>query len=231
MTLDIIIPAYNEINNLQTLLPFLLANTNPDKAKIYVVDAERSSDQTQTICEQYGVHYIKSTHTQRSLQMNDGADASQCDYLFFLHADVIPPSNFFDLIEEAINKDYEAGCFAYKFNSNKLMLKMNSYFTRFKGIYTGGGDQGLFISRDRFTSISGYCKKHKIMEDFELYSRLKKNKIPYKIIREEATVSSRKYKNNSWLKVNLINLIALTCYKLNPDPDRIYAFYQRWIST
>lgn len=230
MNLDIIIPTYNEYKNLEILLPYLTDNIPLNKVKIHVVDASRSTKNILPICKKYKVNYIKSAATQRSIQMNEGADNSAMDYIFFLHADVLPPRKFYYLIKSSVLEGFDSGCFAYRFNSDKILLKVNSFFTRYKGVFTGGGDQGLFISRDRFLQLGGFCCKHKIMEDFEFYKRIKENKIPFEIIKEESIVSSRKYKSNSWIKVNLINLITLMSYKINPNPEMINKFYRRWLS-
>ena len=150
MTLDIIIPAYNEYHNLKHLLPYLLENTDPLLTNIFVIDAKASTDNSADLCKSLPVNYIKSSSTQRSMQLNEGASFNAGDVLFFLHADVIPPTNFYSLIKSHIALGFEAGCFSYKFNSQRLILKLNSFFTRFKGVFTGGGDQGLYISRKRF---------------------------------------------------------------------------------
>lgn len=230
MSIDIIIPTYNEYQNLKILLPYLKKHTVSTQSKIIVVDACASSDDTATLCNDLDVKYIKSKHTRRSCQMNDGAAASDHDCLYFLHADTKPPAQFLDQIIQANMNGYSSGCFAYKFDSERIMLKINSFFTQFKGIFTGGGDQSLFIARSTFMKLGGFCPKHNIMEDFEFYARLKRHKIPYKIIPERAIVSARKYNNNSWFKVNLINLIALISYKINPDPRRLSLLYKRWIN-
>ena len=61
--------------------------------------------------------------------MNFGADVSKGDVLYFVNAASRPPKDFFKHIMNAIADGYDTGCFRFKFNSSKLMLKLNSYFT------------------------------------------------------------------------------------------------------
>jgi len=230
LKLDIIIPCYNEEQNLLSLLPYLNRTPSLGHIQIFVIDASQSDDNTQSICEQNGVSYLRSDQSQRSIQMNYGAQQSSSEVLLFLHADVTPPKDYYELIKEAIEDNNSCGCFAYKFDSNKILLKLNSYFTKYKGFFTGGGDQGLFITRDAFNALEGFCAKHVIMEDFDLYKRVKTKGFRFKIIKSKAIVSARKYVKNSWLRVNLINLIAVLRYKINPDPQSIKIFYHKWLN-
>lgn len=230
MKLDIVIPTLNEEANLKSLLPFLKSQSTIHNINIIVVDASESTDSSKLVCEQNEIKYIKIDQSRRSIQMNIGAFNLSGEIIMFLHADVKPPYNFYKLIETAVYEDYQAGCFAYRFDRDTFLLKMNGYFTKFKGLYTGGGDQIHFISRVEFVKLSGYDENHPIMEDFDFYLRVKQSKLNYIIINTPAVVSARKYENNSWLKVNLINLIALINYKVNRDPQRVKSFYNRWLS-
>lgn len=231
MKLDIIIPCYNEEQNISSLLPYLKDSSSKKFINITIVDASESSDNSRIICEQYGVSYLQSDETQRSKQMNYGADNTDGDVILFLHADVRPPKGYYKFIAEAIEDNNQCGSFAYKFDSDKLLLKVNAFFTRFKGFFTGGGDQGLYITREAFNDLDGYCVKHIIMEDFDLYNRIKEKGYQFKIINAKAVVSARKYAENSWLRVNLVNLIAIIKYKVNQDPKLIKSFYRNWLNT
>mgnify|MGYP001580311692 CR=1 FL=1 len=77
--------------------------------------------------------------------MNFGEDVLKGDVLYFVHAESRPPKDFFKHIMKAIADGYDMGCFRFKFNSSKLMLKLNSYFTRFDREMCRGGNQTLFI--------------------------------------------------------------------------------------
>lgn len=229
MLLHIVIPTLNEAPNLKVLLPYLRKHSPEEKTIITVVDAKASTDQSQMICDQYGVNYLSAPNTSRATQMNLGATSKSADAYLFLHADVRPPSQFYDKIQQSLATNHEFGLFAYRFDKSKWYLRINGYFTRFDGIFCGGGDQCHFMTRNTFLAMKGYNEQQAIMEDFELFERIKKNDIPYEVVRSKAVVSSRKYNTNHFLRVNIINLLAVILFKLKYPPEQIKSFYHRWL--
>ena len=229
MTLDIIIPTLNEGENLKVLLPFLTQNLN-SKTRVIVVDGSKSMDNAMELCREYDVTYIESDICQRSVQMNLGVNDSKADVILFVHADVKPPSDFYRLIKSEINRGRAAGMFAYRFDSRSLLLQINAYFTRFDGLFTGGGDQCLFVERKVFNDLGKFDNDYVIMEDFDFWRRIKNSNISYTIIKERATVSARKYDNNSYLRVNLLNLISFLRFRLNVPALEIRDSYQKWLN-
>lgn len=229
MHIDIIIPTLNEAKRLPKVLDFLFSQKENEKLTIIVADADQSSDNTKALCLDHDVFYFKSKATCRSIQINEGAAKGSGDVLFFLHADVIPPDNFYDSIKKALDKGKEAGLFSYKFDSPNVMLNLNAYFTKYDSWFAGGGDQCLFITRARFDQLNGFNSKCVIMEDFDFFDRLKANKISYQIIDKPALVSARKYDHRSYLKVNLANLITFIKFRLGTDNQMLKHSYQRWL--
>lgn len=102
------------------------------------------------------------------------AKEAKGDVFYFVHADVRILASFFEDIESSISYGFQAGCYAYGFDSTKIMLRINSWFTRFKGLFSGGGDQTLFIRKDVFWDLGGFDYKYCLMEDFEMDRRIKK---------------------------------------------------------
>ena len=159
--------------------------------------------------------------------MNFGAKTATGDILVFLHADVKPPATFVDDIRNSILNGYEFGFFAYQFAPSFFMLDINAVFTNRKGLFAGGGDQIHYMTRSLFNCMGGYDEKYTIMEDFDFMRRFKKLRKPFDIIQQKATVSSRKYINNSWLRVNFANLIAFILFSFNTKPDLIKKWYYK----
>jgi len=147
--------------------------------------------------------------------------------LLFLHADVKPPQGFENHIKGALANGFKTGFFSYMFDQSSFFLKINEYFTKYDGLFAGGGDQCHFFTRGLFTKMQGYKESQEIMEDFEMIDRLKKEGVQYTIIQNPATVSARKYKNNSYLWVNLINLITYIKFRTNVPASEIKDFYKR----
>lgn len=221
--ISIIIPVYNEAQNLHRLIPFLGGLAKNVITEIIVVDGG-STDQSSAVASQHGAVVITSPIRSRAAQLNAGARLAKGSILYFVHADSLPVESLAEDILEAINSGYRTGCFAYEFESSRPMLKINSWFTRFNGIFAGGGDQTLFIEQSFFNELGGYNEKFTIMEDFEIVRRIKKV-TQFKLIRKSIKVSDRKYQTNSWLTVQWANLIAIAAFRLGVEPERIKTLY------
>lgn len=227
MTLDIIIPTFNEYENLRILIPYLQNLIDKSRTRIIVVDAPCSDDDSASLLKEFNTEYHKTTKTCRASQLNQGAELGQGEVLLFLHADVRPPKDFVEQIKEGLRK-YHYGIFCYKFSPSSALLGINARATKKKSFLSGGGDQSLFITRPRFIESEGYNEEQVIMEDFELFDRLQKGG-DYALIQSPATVSSRKYLENSWLRVNIVNLMAFSLYRIGVSASKIQRFCQRWL--
>jgi len=197
-----------------------------DKAEIIIVDAPSSSDQTKMLCDYHDVQYLRSSSTGRSVQMNEGANIARGDVLIFMHADVRPPSRLCQYITDTLAQDVDAGYFSYRFDRSSWLLRINSYFTKYKGAFAGGGDQCLFIKSALFRTLGGFNIDYPIMEDFELYDRLKKHGADIKIIDQPLIVSARKYEDRSWLRVNIANLVVFSAFRLGIGPHKLQTWYK-----
>lgn len=223
MKLSVIIPTLNEAQNIRELIPYLLKQGGEFISEIIVVDGG-SKDETCQLAVSLGAQVIKSNVKSRSVQMNMGAGHATGNTLFFVHADTRPVLSFAEDLQIALVKGHKAGCFRYRFDSETFLLKLNSWFTRFNGLFSGGGDQTLFITRDFFNTLGGYDTKFCLMEDFELVKRIKR-KTRFYIIPKAMTVSARKYRANSWLWVQLANLYVFTLFHLGVAPEKLKKSY------
>ncbi len=223
--ISIIIPTFNEENNIGLLVKYLFAKSNRDLVEIIVVDGQ-SKDNTKEIARSYGASVHICNIKSRAAQMNLGALHAMGNVFYFVHADAMPPATFYSDICEAIDQQKKAGCFRLKFKTQSKLLKINSFFTRFKGGYYGGGDQTLYIERDVFNSLGGFNEKYVIMEDFELTKRIKKQ-YGLHLIQKDILISARKYEFNNYFKVNFANLIMLTLYKLGMEPSKLKILYKK----
>jgi rSAM/selenodomain-associated transferase 2 len=223
MKLSVIIPTLNEAENIKVLIPILQKYGGNFIAEIIVVDGG-SRDDTCGIAAALGAKVLKSEVKSRAVQLNLGASFATANTLYFVHADTRPINSFAEDLQIALIKGYRAGCFRYKFDSETFLLSLNSWFTRFNGLFSGGGDQTLFISRDFFNTLGGYDTKFCLMEDFELVKRIKR-KAKFYIIPKTMTVSARKYRENSWMRVQLANLFVFTLFHLGVAPEKLKKSY------
>lgn len=209
--LSVIIPALNEKENLEILIPYLSGLADADE--IIIVEAAGTVDFY--LPQHRKVRVIRSSWNSRAFQMNEGAAHSAGNILVFLHADVTPHPRSFTTVKQQVDRGFLFGFFSYDFVPAGFLLNINAAYTRKDGIFAGGGDQIHFVERSIFENAGGYDIEYVIMEDFAFTRKVKKSKIPYTIINLPAKVSSRKYQKNCYVKVNFVNLVAMTMFYCN----------------
>jgi len=228
--ITIIIPAHNEKKNLKRLLGYLNGMMLKD-VEIIVALSGTTNDGSQELKMPLPVKYLNCAGCGRALQMNQAAQMAQGWGLVFLHADVIPPKDFLDDISTTLNDGFDAGFFSYRFDKENFLLKINASFTAKDGIFTGGGDQCLFIKKSAFEKLGGFNENQVVMEDFEFFERMKKSSVPYRIIKNDLIVSARKYEHNSYVRVNLSNLLLVTLFKLGYPANKLKSLHNKLIRT
>lgn len=225
MRISVIIPTLNEEENIGTLLERLRSYGGNTLEEIIVVDAG-SEDQTARIAEKEGAKVFYSEQKGRAPQMNLGAQKAKGNILYFVHGDTLPPKCYSTSIQKALADQYPIGCFRYQFKSDRKLLKINAFFTRFRMIWCRGGDQSLFIKKEIFEAMQGYREDYCIMEDFEFILRARKE-YPFKIIPKNMLVSARKYEENSYMRVQVANLIVFNMFRLGYSQEAMVRMYRR----
>ncbi len=223
MHIAVIIPVLNEVEALPRLLDYLASVPGQEFFSITLVDGG-STDGSPDIAESRNIRCLPCERG-RALQLNYGAAHTTEPILYFLHADVLPPRNFVADIQKEVSNGIQIGCYRFRFDSQKLMLRINSYFTRFDRMWCRGGDQSLFISRALFEKLGGFDTYYSIMEEYDLIRRARKTET-FRIMTDEVVVSARKYSTNSWLRVQLANLNAFRMFRRGAHPDAIRKAYQ-----
>jgi len=225
--ISVIIPAHNEKDNLAVLLPQLSNLAIGHNVEVLVCLSKDNTDNSEKNRGFKTVKYLSCNKKGRAIQMNDGAALARGEILVFLHADVKPPNGFFKDIIKTIRSGNDAGFFSYKFDKEDFFLKLNASFTSKDSIFTGGGDQCLFIKKEVFENLGGFDENQVLMEDFEIFRRMKSKKIPYQIVKNDLVVSSRKYSDNSYLRVNFTNLLLVLLFKVGYKPEKLKKLHNR----
>lgn len=228
MKVSIIIPTYNEANNIVTLIQHLIKNGKNLITDIIISDGG-SNDNTVEFARLAGATVITSPVAGRAAQMNYGSCVAKGDIFYFVHADSLPPENFVIDIIKAIDDGYDMGRFRTKFNTGKAILKLNAWFTRFDLFICMGGDQTLFIKKSLFTQCKGFKEDLKIMEDYEFCERARMFG-KYKIIKDDVLISDRKYDTNSWLTVQLANFKIISLYRKGVSQNDILFAYKKMLN-
>jgi rSAM/selenodomain-associated transferase 2 len=228
MLISIIIPTYNEAENIQRTIKSINIANNTNYIEVIVIDGG-STDDTINLAKELHIHAVVSPNKGRSAQMNYGASMANGSILYFVHADVLLHTNFYNHITAAVAAGYDFGCYRFIFDDNSGMLRLNSYLTQFKTIWLGGGDQTLFIKKDVFNTLNGFREDYIIMEDLDLVRRAKKVNYTYTVLPHHVIVSARKYINNSWARVQGTNLFMVIAWKLGAKQRWLKRMYRKML--
>lgn len=228
MRISIIIPTYNEAENIAALIAHLQHAGKTALAEIIVSDGG-SVDETVTLASAAGAVTLQSPVKGRAGQMNYGVAHATGDVLYFVHADSRPPASYATDIASALDAGYNCGSFRFRFNSNKFMLRVNAFFTRFNFLFFRGGDQSIFVTRTLFDKVGLYKEHMLIMEDYDFLERIWKAG-KFVLIPKATLISARKYDNNSWLRVQLANLKVVRMYRKGASQQAMIAVYKQMLN-
>lgn len=225
VTISIIIPCFNEVDNILRCIQFLRSNAfYADGIEIIVADAG-SNDGTIDVLRKTDVTVIHCAVKCRAKQMNIAATVAQGDILYFLHADTLPPVHFDKIILNASNMNDVAGCFRLKFDKNHWFLRANAWFTQFDINSFRFGDQSLFINKNTFALINGFNENYLVFEDQEIIKRIRKQG-EFKVLPYYVVTSARMYLQNGIYFTQLYYFYLFILHKLGVNQQTILRKYK-----
>ena len=223
--ISIIIPTYNEANN----LPLLLSDLSIIKKELEILIVEcGSEDKTIDIENIYGAKIHNSKENNRGLQLNIGAKNALGEWFIFLHADSRLNGDWLKRIKSVL-QDEESYIYSFMFqiDSKKIIYRFLEILVNFRSFFfkTPYGDQGLIIHRKTYFKNNGYSKIP-LMEDLDFIKRLK-SKENLRVLNFPIYTSSRKWEKTNifqqainnwkfrrrWLKGESIESIYIDYYK------------------
>jgi rSAM/selenodomain-associated transferase 2 len=226
--ISVIIPTYNEEAHIKATIQQLWKYDKTSLIKEIIIADGGSTDDTATIARTEGVKVIVSPKKGRAAQMNYGAQQAISETLYFLHADTLPPKGFTYDITTAINAGYSAGCYTLSFDFDHWFLKANCWFTRFDVDSIRFGDQSLFVTKQKFLEVGGFCEKHIVLEDQQIVRQLKKIS-SFKLIKKPVVTSARKYVENGIYKTQAIFFLIYFMYRLGFSQQKLVRTYRNLI--
>ena len=223
--ISIIIPTFNEAQNIEGLIRHLQAASTTADCEILVSDGG-STDDTLARAASAGAKVLLSPVKGRAGQMNHAVSHATGDLFYFVHADSRPPASFAADIAAALKRGYNCGSYRSKFDRNRGMLRINSFCTRFNYLFLRGGDQTIWITRDLWEQTGPYKEDMRIMEDYDFLARIWKEGQFY-LAPKSTIVSARKYDENTWLRVQLANLKVVRMYRKGASQEAMLAAYKK----
>ena len=224
---SIIIPTYNEADQIAETIHKINSNNKVHTMEIIVVDGG-STDDTRNIALQCGATVVKSERKGRAAQLNTGASVARYEILYFLHADSIPPEDFTSIILAAREAGASSGCFRLQFDYKHWFLQVNAWFTRFDVNAVRFGDQSLFVTKDVFKKAGEFREDLMMMEDQEIIHRLKKHG-QFKVMDAVVITSARKYLINGVYRMQAIFYRIWAMYYLGYSQEQMLRVYKRLI--
>jgi rSAM/selenodomain-associated transferase 2 len=227
--ISVIIPVVDEAAFIGRAIEQFTSHPFKDNIELIVVDGG-SIDETKKIANEAGAFVMESARRCRAAQMNLGASRARHSILYFVHADVLVPKSFYEDILFSLGKGHSCGCYRSDFGRYPGLMRLNAFMTRFNILTFRGGDQTLFITRAAFQKLNGFDEYYTIMEDYDLIDRIWKEKLPFDLIQKDVIISVRKYENNSWLRVQLANGVAMFFFKQGKNPEEIKKAYRKLLN-
>ena len=224
-SLSIIIPTFNESNNLPLLLSDLSEIRNTE---ILIIDS-LSEDKTKEIAEIHGAKFYKLNKKNRGLQLNFGAKKASGRWLLFIHADSRLKENWSEEINLIMKKNLPlVYFFNFKINNKKFIYRILEILVYMRCLFFKDpyGDQGLLIQKNKYITYKGF-KEIPLMEDIDFIKRIK-NKEDLVCLQNSVYTSSRKWEKNNVLIQSLQNW-QLRKRWLRGDPLKL--IYKKYYNT
>jgi len=180
-------------------------------------------DNTINIAEKLGAKVCRSKKG-KGVQMNRAAESSNGEVLIFLHADTFLPDDAFYLIHKFFFiQKIDIATFKMKFDSENILMKIYSWFTKFDSIFTTFGDQVIVVRRSFFDEL-GRFPNLSIFEDVEFFRKARKSKTIYKLP-SFVTTSARRFTKKGILKTQMLNGLYILGFLIGINPDKIHRKY------
>lgn len=221
-SISVIIPVYNDAENLDRLLEILRRRCKVDE--IIVADGG-SSDDPRRIAGKWGATLVVSERG-RGVQLNRGAAASKGEILWFLHADIGPPNDADVCILEAIDDPRViGGAFRFRLMETRwyggpLAFSIN---LRSRLLRLPFGDQGYFIRRSVFEKVGGFPDTP-IMEDVGFMDRIR-GEGEFVLLNAAVAVSSRRWDREGFIRATLRNWRVFIRFRLGASAESLVNEY------
>jgi rSAM/selenodomain-associated transferase 2/rSAM/selenodomain-associated transferase 1 len=219
-SVSVIIPTLNE----EAHLPFLLEHLKLGNPHEIIIADGGSRDRTLEIAARAGARIVHAAKGRAS-QMNLAAATATGEFLLFLHADTMPPTDYASIIRTILHAPgTSAGAFGFalsgKLSSASLIERMVNLRCRL--FQTPYGDQGLFLRR-RIFRHAGRFPEWPVLEDLHLV-RILRRIGRVRTSTEIAHTSPRRWQNGGTIRTFLRHQLMLAAYHIGVPARHIAKF-------
>lgn len=221
--LSVVVPVHNDTPMLARLLPQLLRQAQVSQIVVC------ASAENQTLIDLCNVPRVTLTVAPkgRGKQLNHGADQSQGDALWFLHADATVDTNAARYIVHRLADGDDGGWFRFRFHgvdsiAAQRLARLINWRARRGVAY---GDQGLFMSRSAYLA-NGRFRDTPLFEESSLVRELKSN-ARFHEAHLSIGVDPRRWQESGWIKRTLLNRALAIGHAAGIAPTTLARWYQR----
>ncbi len=222
---SVIVPVLNEALIINDLILHIRETAGKEPCEIIVadggyghstLDAMEDGDVIKVMCP-----------PGRGVQMNAGAEMASGEILLFLHADTRLPSGAISSIRLALGGRSVAGAFSLSIDSPKAALAVIAWFANLRSRMERipYGDQAQFMTAELYRKLGGYADIP-IMEDVELFRRIRELGLPIAVLHGKVVTSSRRWEKEGILRRTLTNWWLRIRYRFGATPESLNSHYR-----
>lgn len=246
--LSILVPSYQEEANIIPFLENILAmveHTQPPMDVELILADGGSQDRTLALAETFAKDHpnpnlqiqILTTEPGRGKQLKAAGEEASGQIFWILHVDSQPREDSLTVIRNVLStpipgnptQTYQAGSFRMRFFDDRSwqlrLVELGSHLRSLmkKEIY---GDQGLFLLSDVYRELGGFAP-WPLMEDLEFSQRLRKAKVPTRVVFTPLGTSARRFQEGGvWKTVALMQRLKRQ-YRAGVSPEDLAKTYRK----
>ena len=222
---SIVIPVFNEARIINDRIRQIVSIAAGEPFEIIVADGG-PGHLTLAAMEDSGIVGIEC-ESGRGRQMNAGAAMASGEFLLFLHADTDLPQGALATIKRALRGRSVAGAFSLSIDSPRVSLAIIAWCANLRSRMerVPYGDQAQFIQASTFRELGGFSDIP-IMEDVELFQRIRQRGLPIFIVRGKVLTLPRRWESEGILRRTLTNWWLRIRYRLGASPENLASQYR-----
>lgn len=223
--LSIVIPTLNAVAGIGPTLGVLVAGVADGLVREVILADGGSTDAIAEVAEETGARLIEAPKGRGS-QLRAGGEAARGDWLLFLHADTILPTDWADTVARHMQRHPDrAGFFRLGFDSERRYARWTEGWANIRSRWLGlpYGDQGLLVSRRLYREVGGF-QPMPLMEDVAMARALRGR---LRCLGPAVATSADRYEREGYWRRGWRNWGCLGLYFAGVSPDKIAQIYRK----